>query len=135
MRPFVVPPAHMQTHLVPRNVLQRLVDRLDDEFDEADEVTERAVPVGGVSLQGEIGAIQLQQEAMADDRLVFDLQRNAERIQISLEAIVVLVLYDRGDDAGRRCSEKRLGVRATRLPRAQRGNRCIRSRSRTGRRR
>ena len=70
VRAFVVPPAHMQTHLVPRNVLQRLVDRLDDEFDEADKVTERAVPVGGVSLQGEIGAIQLQQEAMADDRRI-----------------------------------------------------------------
>jgi len=52
---------------------------------------------------------------MADDPLVFDLQRNAERIQIGLEAIVVLVLYDRGDNAGRRCSEKRLGVRATRF--------------------
>ena len=89
MRALVVSPADMQPHPIARNGPQCLVDRADDEFDEADEVAERAVAVGRVPLKGEVRAIELQQEAMADDCLVFDPQGSAERIQIVLERVVV----------------------------------------------
>ncbi len=91
----------------------------DHRLDEADEVGERAVAVGGVALEREVGTIELQQEAGGDDRLVFDLQRGAERIEIALERVIVLVLHDRRDDAGRRRGEKRLDMAA--LHRLQRG--------------
>ena len=63
-----------------------LLIAVDHQLDEADEIGERAVLVGGVAFEREVGAIELQQEAVADDRLVLDLQRRAQRIEVALEA-------------------------------------------------
>ena len=71
-----------------------------------------------MALKREIRAIELQQKAVAHDRLVFDLQGIRERIEIALERVVMLVLHDRSYDAGRRRGEERLGEA---LPVLQRG--------------
>ena len=82
VRALVIAPAHMQPHPVARHVDDRLVDRLDDPLDEAEEIAERPVVVGQVALEREVGAVELQQEAVLDDRLVFDLQRRGDRREI-----------------------------------------------------
>ena len=61
-----------------------------------------------MALEREVGAVELQEEAVADDRLVFDPQRVREGIEVSLLGIVVFVLHGRGDDAGRGCGQERL---------------------------
>ena len=58
---------------------ERPVDRRDDALDEAEEVAERPVLIGDVALEREVGAVELQQEAVADDRLVLDPERVGER--------------------------------------------------------
>ena len=80
---------------------QRVVDRRDHALDEADERRHRLVLERDVPLEREVGRVDLQHEARADDRLVFDPQRLAERLQIFQVGVVVLVLDRRGDDAGR----------------------------------
>ena len=57
---------------------------------------------GGVTLEREVGRIDLQLEAGADDGLVLDAQRRRDGIEIGVEAGIVLVLHDRGEDARRR---------------------------------
>ena len=74
----------------------------------AEELGERPILVGDVALEREVGAVELQEEAVADDRLVFDPQRVREGIEVSLLGIVVFVLHGRGDDAGRGCGRERL---------------------------
>ena len=101
MRTLVVAPADMQPDLLARDVAHRLVDRGDHHLDEVDEIGERAILVGRVAFEREVRAIELQEESVAHDRLVFDLQRGGQRIEITLERVVVLVLHDRRDDAGR----------------------------------
>src|SRR5437870_3828794 len=66
-----------------------------------------------MAFEREIGAVELQQEAALDDRLVFDAQGLAERRQIGLLAVVIFILHRRGDNAGRRRGQERLdkGVR------------------------
>jgi len=58
----------MQSHLVARHVDDRLVDRGDDALDKAEEVADRPVVVGEVAFESEVGAVELQQEAVAHDR-------------------------------------------------------------------
>ncbi len=62
-----------------------------------------------MALEGEIGGIDLQQEAVPHDRLVLDLEGGAERGEIGPERVVVLVAHGHGDDAGRRRTHERLG--------------------------
>src|ERR1051325_865048 len=56
----------------------------------------------------EVRAIELQQEAAVDDRLVFNAVRLAERLQIRLLTVVEFVLHRGGDDAGRGRGQERL---------------------------
>ena len=81
--------------------MHRLVDRRNDHLHERHEIGKRPIAVGRMTLKCEVGAIKLQQKSIAYDRLVFDLQRVGERIEITLEGIVMLVLHDRRDDPGR----------------------------------
>ena len=53
----------------------------------------------------------MQQKAIADDRLVFKPQGRPECVHITFERIVMLILHDRRDDAGRGGSEKGLPIR------------------------
>ena len=71
----------------------------DDALAEAEEVRQRPVAGRTVPFQRQIGAIELQQEAVRDDRLVFHPQRLAERGEIGFLRIVVPVLHDGADDA------------------------------------
>ena len=98
----------MQADPIARHTSQRAVDRAHHPLDETKEIGERPVLVADVPLQGEVRAVQLQQKPVADDRLVLDPQRIGERCEISLLAVVVLVLHRRGDDAGRWCGQERL---------------------------
>src|SRR5438045_5997342 len=59
----------------------------------------------------EVGAVELQQEAALDDRLVFDAERLAERRKIRLVGVVIFVLHRGGDDAGRGRGQERLDKR------------------------
>ncbi len=98
----------MQADAVARNVAQRMIDGRDDLFDEGDECGHRFVFIGDVAFEREIGRIDLQQQAVLDDRFVFDLKRAAERREIIRKRIVMLVAHRRGEDAGRRRAHERL---------------------------
>ena len=67
-------------------------------------------------LQRQIRRVDLQVEAVADDGLVLDAQGGGDRLEIGLEARVVLVLHDRCQDA-RRCRGKERRRRALPLGR------------------
>src|ERR1051325_2507399 len=56
----------------------------------------------------EVRAIELQQEAAVDDRLVFNAERLAERLEIRLFTVVEFVLHRGGDDAGRGRGQERI---------------------------
>ena len=64
VRPLVIAPADMQAHPVARHVDDRLVDRLDDALDKTEKLGERPVIIGQVPFEREVGAIELQQEAV-----------------------------------------------------------------------
>ena len=90
----------MQADAVARDVGERGVDGRNDAIDEAEEIAQRPVLVGHVPLHREIGAVELQQEAVVDDGFVFDAQRLAEGREVGFLARVVVVAQRRGDDAG-----------------------------------
>ena len=69
---------------------------------------ERPVVVGKVPFEREIGAVELQQKPVRDDRLVFDPERGGERGEIGFLGVVIFVLHRGGDDAGRRRGHERL---------------------------
>ena len=96
----------MHPHPLARDVGERRVDGADDALDEAQEIAERPVHVGDMALEREVGAVELQQEAMRDDRLVFDAERRGERGEIGLLAGIMLVQHGGSDDAGRGCRHK-----------------------------
>ena len=97
--------------LVARHVDDRRVDRRDDALYKAEKLAKRPVVVGKVPLEGEVGAIELQQEPVPDDRLIFDLKGRADCGQIGLLAVVIFVFHRADDDAGRRRGQKRLDKR------------------------
>ena len=109
----------MQPHAIARNVLDRPVDGGDDLLHETDEGGDGLVLVGDVALEREIGRIDLQQESVPHDRLVLDLQRLAERLEIGSERVVVLVAHRHGDNARRRRAHERLDEGAGALRRAR----------------
>ena len=53
-----------------------------------------------MAFHGQIGCIDLEDESVVDDRLVFDLKRLSQRVEVVLERVVVLVLQRRGHDPG-----------------------------------
>ena len=108
VRALVIAPAHVHAHALARDVDQRPIDRRHDALDEAEEFAERPVLIGDVALEREVGAVELQEEAVADDRLVLDPERVGERCEISLLGRVVPVLHRRGDDARRGRGQERL---------------------------
>ena len=72
----------------------------NDAIDKAQEIAERLMLVGNVAFHREIGAIELQQEAVLDDGFVFHAQRFAERLQVGGFARVMVIAQRGGDDAG-----------------------------------
>jgi hypothetical protein len=104
----------VHAHPLARHILERPIDRRDHALDEAEELAKRPVLIADVALEREIGAVQLQQEAVADDRLVLDPERVRERIEVGVLGIVVLVLDRGGDDARRGRGQERLDETAVR---------------------
>ncbi len=109
VRPLVVAPAHVQAHALARNIDQRAVDRRNHALDEIEKLLERPVLVRQVMLERQIRTVELQQEAALHDGVVLDLERIAERRQVGVLVLVVLVEHRRGDDAGRRCGQEWFG--------------------------
>ena len=111
MRPLVVAPADVQATRSGVDAVERAVDRVDDELDPGEELAERPVGEEVVALHGEVGRVDLQQEAPLDDRSVLGAQRRRERADVVVEVGVVAVLHRRGDDARRRRGHERLRER------------------------
>ena len=107
VRPLVVAPAGMQPHFLLGHIDERAIDGADDLLDERLEIAERLVAERAVALHGEIGRIDLQGEAGGDDRLVFDPQALGDGVEIGVDVLVVVVLDDGGEDAGRGGREER----------------------------
>src|SRR5215469_5215576 len=59
-------------------------------------------------LERQIGAVELQQKAAPDDRLVLLLERGTERVEIGFLAVVIFILHRRGDDTRGWRREERL---------------------------
>src|SRR5262249_16083715 len=83
MRRFRIPPAHVQSDAVARDVSERLVDGCNHLLDKFDEFGNRLVLESNVPFEPEVGRIDLQQQSAACDRFVFDLECRAERSQIT----------------------------------------------------
>ena len=79
VRPFVVAPADVQPHAVGRQALGRGIERGDVALGDLAELVVGEMPVLVVARRGEIGRVDLQDEAGLDDRPVFGLHRVGER--------------------------------------------------------
>src|SRR5437870_883907 len=89
----------MQANAVRGNLRRRAIDGLDVRLDHLEEAVERFVLKQPRALHGEIGAVELEQEAARVNQLVFLLHLPREREHVSFVGIVVGVEQGRGDDA------------------------------------
>ena len=85
-----------------------LID-VDHQLDPVEELAERPVGEEGVALHGEVGRVDLQQQAAVDDGLVLGAQRGRHGAHVLLRRGVVPVLHGRGDDPRRGRGHERLG--------------------------
>ena len=111
VRPLVVAPAHVQAHGGRVDALERAVDGVDHQLHPAEELRQRPVGEQRVALEGEVGRVDLQQQAAVDDRLVLGAQGGGDGPHVLLLRGVVPVLHRGGDDAGRARGHERLGER------------------------
>src|SRR5262245_29699541 len=96
VRALVVSPADVHAHALAWDIAQGMIDGVDDAVAKVEEILERPVLIGVVSLAREIWAVKLKQEAAGDDGLVLDPQRLGERAEKSFLARVILVEHNRG---------------------------------------
>ena len=80
VRALVVAPADVEADVGRVDAVERAVDRVDDELDPVEELAERPVGEQGVALHGEVGRVDLQQQAAVDDRAVLGAQRGRPRL-------------------------------------------------------
>lgn len=111
VRALVVAPAQMQAGPIRRYVSERLVDRLRVPGRGGHELLVGSVAVHDVASHGQVRRVDLEQEAGGYDRLVFGLHRLADGVQVLVQARVVLVGLEQGDDPGRGCVHERAGHR------------------------
>ena len=97
VRPLVVAPAHVHADLLGRDIGEGMIQRLDVEPGHGAE--RRDVEVGelDVPAHAEVGAVDLQHEARARDRLVLVLHRLRDGVEIGLVGGIVLVLEEERD--------------------------------------
>ena len=76
-----------------------------------EELRERPVGEQRVALQGEVGRVDLEQQATVDDRAVLGAQRVGHRPDVLLARGVVPVLHGRRHDPGRGRGHERLRER------------------------
>ena len=91
MRAFVIAPAHMHAKLLRRNTRERMIERLDMELRALAEFRHAEIGILNVPAHGEIGAIDLQNEAGFGDSLVFVLHRVGDGVNVALEILVIIV--------------------------------------------
>ncbi len=101
MRAFVVSPADMYAQMVLRQPRQRIVQRLDMQFGDADEGIVVEIGKQHVARQGEVGAVDLQVEARFEDRAILVAHGGGEGREIPLARGVEIVRQEERDDAGR----------------------------------
>ncbi len=103
----------MHAHALGRQIAHRVIERGDIGRDDLAIVGERQVEIDHVAQHREIGAVELQDEAGRDDRLVFLPHDIGERENVVLGALVVVVLQVARDLPGRwRGHENVLGLGA-----------------------
>src|SRR5262249_35224090 len=101
VRSLVVAPTDMKPHFAARDTDEGRVDGGDHSVHELLEILERPFAEGDMALEGEVGRIDLKIKAAADNGLVLDTQGGSDRVNIGVEAWIVLVLHDRGQNARR----------------------------------
>jgi hypothetical protein len=89
----------MQPHAVRGNPLDRAVDGVDVQSHDVDEPVDREVLEESGTLHGEVGAVDLQQEAARVDQRVLLPHLAGERRDVRLVIAVVRVEQDGGDRA------------------------------------
>jgi hypothetical protein len=89
----------MHPHAVGRQILHRGVERLDIRRDDFAVVGDADAGIERVG-HGEVGAVELQDEAGRGDRVVLLFHRVGQRAQVCLLVLVVPVGHKPGDDPG-----------------------------------
>ena len=98
---LVIAPAHVHAGALGGHVPQGVVEHLDVPRGESLELLQRAVAIHGVTTHGEIRGVDLQHNARADDRLVFDLQCGGECPEVLILRAVIVVRLKECDHTGR----------------------------------
>ena len=98
-----------------------MIDRLDVPSRAGHEFPVRAVAVHDVAAHRQVRCVDLQAKAGGDDRLVLGLHRLADRLEILVERVVILVGLEQRDDPGGRCVHERIRHRLIGDRRAQMG--------------
>ncbi len=77
----------MHAQLLGRNILQRVIERLDMQLRTLAEFGEAQIGVLDVAAHAEIGAVDLQDEAGIGHGLVFVTHRLGDGVDVSLESL------------------------------------------------
>src|SRR5260370_37499572 len=107
MRTFVIAPAQMHAHAIRRNARERMVEHLDMELDRLAEVREGQILELDVATHREVGTVDLHNESSLVNRVILDAHRVAKRTDISLVALVVIVVEEERGNSGRRRAVER----------------------------
>ena len=99
MRAVVVAPADMEPDALAGNALDPQIDRRDMPFELPEEFGFPQMREKPMPLHGQIGSINLQDQAGVVDGAIFVRQRFRQSHQIGLVAIIMLVEHGRGNDA------------------------------------
>src|SRR5579859_7645922 len=108
VRSLIIAPADVHANPFAWNVAQTIVDGGDHAFDKAQEIAERPVLKRDVMLERQIRAIELEQKTLVCNRFIFDLKRAADRSEVGVLGVVMLVLDRRYHDAGGGGGQERL---------------------------
>ena len=101
VRSLVVAPADMQPHAVGRQTSRRSIERFDVALGDLTELVVAQVPVLIVARRGEVGRIDLQDEAGFNDRSILGLDHVRERRHVGVLGRIVQVDDEPRQDAGR----------------------------------
>ena len=88
--------------------VQRVIERLDVELDRGSKLGHRRVGKLQVAAEGEIGTIDLKEEAAANDRPVLLAQGIGQGIQEVPATLVMRRTHEHGDTAWRHRRQERL---------------------------
>ena len=101
MRALVIAPAHVHAQLLGRDIGDGVIERLDMQRGALAEFRHAQIGILDVPAHGEVGAIDLQDEAGFGHGLVFVPHGLGDRRQIGLLARIMIVAEEQPDHAGR----------------------------------